>query len=71
MKKLVDLKLAMWFLNKNQYLLAAACNVAYEYEELKETEKAIQIRIISKDWSKLEAARKNWTVWVPKSAIEA
>lgn len=71
MKQLFDLNLALWFLNKNQCLCAAACNAAYYYEEIKETEKAIQIRIISKDWSKLEASRKNWTVWIPKSAIEA
>ena len=70
MKKLNDLKIAQWFLFKDNYLTAAYVNEAYEYEIIAETEKAIQINIISKDWSKLEAARKSWKKWIPKSALE-
>lgn len=70
MKKLNDLEISNWFLFKDKYLTAAYVNDSYEYEIIAETEKAIQIKIISKDWSKLEAARKNWTKWIPKSAIE-
>jgi hypothetical protein len=69
MAKLNELKLEGWFTNKDRYLLAALANNAYEYEIIGETEKAIQIKIISKDWSKYEAATKNWTKWIPKSAI--
>lgn len=71
MKKLVDLELKNWWLFKNAPLTAASCNASYYYEVTRETEKAILIHIISKSWSKLEASRKDWNVWIPKSVIES
>ena len=65
MTKLFDLatKLEPWFINKDKYLLSAGCNNDYEYEIIKETEKAILIQIY--------CTKKtiNWTKWIPKSAI--
>lgn len=70
MMKMTELKLAGWFRSKDNCLLAALCDKSYEYEIINETEKAIQIRIISTKWSKYERAMKDWTKWIPKSAIE-
>lgn len=66
MNKLFDLatKLEPWFINKDKYLLAAGCNNDYEYEIIKETEKAICIQIFC-----TKKTINNWTKWIPKSAI--
>lgn len=66
MNKLFDLvtKLEPWFTAKDKYLLAAGCNSDYEYEIIKETEKAIQIQIYC-----TKKTINNWTKWIPKSVI--
>ena len=68
MMKLFDLvtTLEPWFLAKDKYLAAAGCNNNYEYEIIKETEKAIQIQIYSS-----KKTINNWTKWIPKSVIAA
>jgi len=66
MNKLFDFatNLELWVVNKDKYFAAAACNSDYYYEVIKETDKAICIQIYS---SKKKI--KNWTKWIPKSAI--
>lgn len=46
MKKLVDLNIEGWFLMKNKVFTTASINVDYDYEVVKETEKAVQIKIL-------------------------
>ena len=63
MKKLFDIELAGWFLNKqSDAFIAASVNAAYVYEVTKETEKAIQISIAV-------LPRGEWKMWMPKSVI--
>lgn len=59
-------KLPMWFINKDKYLLAAACNVAFTYEVVAETEKAILIKITNNS----KSIHNTWTKWIPKSIIK-
>jgi len=67
MKKLFDIELAGWFLNKqSDAFIAASVNAAYVYEVTKETEKAIQISITKKD---AVLPRGEWKMWMPKSVI--
>ena len=69
MKKLSSIELELWFTNKDKYLTAAMCNASYFYEVVTETEKAVQIKIESSSWNDYQKATKNWTKWIPKSAI--
>lgn len=66
MRKLSTLNFELWFLNKNPALCAVACNASYTYEIIKETEKAMQVKIDSPERSKLKA---EWIQWIPKSAV--
>ena len=59
-------RLPMWFINKDKYLLAAACNVAFTYEVVAETEKAIQIEITNNS----KAMHNKFTKWIPKSIMQ-
>lgn len=58
--------LPMWFINKDKYLLAAACNVAFTYEIVAETEKAIQIEVTNN----AKALHNTFTKWIPKSIMQ-
>ena len=71
-KELFELKLKDWFWNKQTAAFQSAIvNGAYCYEVKKETEKAIQILIYkdSKNFGNNHDT-SNWTMWMPKSAIE-
>lgn len=71
-KELFELKLKDWFWNKQTAVFqSASVNGAYCYEVKKETEKAIQILIYkdSKNFGNNHDT-SNWTMWMPKSAIE-
>jgi len=71
-KELFELKLKDWFWNKQTAAFqSASVNGAYCYEVKKETEKAIQILIYkdSKNFGNNHDT-SNWTMWMPKSAIE-
>lgn len=67
-KKLMSLDLKQWFYDKNVPLLMASVNVDYYYTIEKETEKAVQIKIINIKRSE-NSLKKDWFVWIPKSAI--
>lgn len=66
MDKLANLRLERWFLDKqSEAFVTASVNTAYKYEIAKETEKAIQIKIIRESAMPVS----DWLVWIPKSAI--
>lgn len=69
MKKLTSLELKEWFVAKiSTPLAAASVNTDYGYEIIKETEKAIQIRIVN---TKKAIKTGEWLEWIPKSAIKS
>ncbi len=67
MKKLTDVNFELWFLGKNPALCAAACNAAYTYEVVKESEKAVCFKIDSERRSPLKG---EWLQWIPKCAVK-
>ena len=69
MKKLHEMEFKLWFLMKqsNAALINASNYTDWEYEVIKETEKAIQIKLDRPNRSSLKA---DWHQWIPKSAIE-
>ena len=66
LKEVLKNKLPMWFLEKDVYLAAALCNVAYEFEQVRETEKAIEIKITNSS----KKFNNTWTKWIPKSLMK-
>lgn len=65
-RQLADLNFKMWWFDKQSTpFIHASVNAAYTYDVIRETEKAIQIRInkpsIFDDGS--------WKMWIPKSVI--
>ncbi len=59
-------KLPMWFLERDVYLAAALCNVDYKFEQVRETERAIEVKIT---YSKNNLTSP-WTKWIPKSLLK-
>ena len=45
---------------------ANGCYTVYIEEELKETEKAIQVKLAT---GHIDGSTKGWTTWIPKSVI--
>ena len=67
MKTLWELKIKTWAI-KSTALLNAIVNIAYCYEVVNETEKAIQIHIVRKTVHG-NIVDHDWKVWLPKSAV--
>lgn len=68
MKDFRKIKFAKWFENKlmkDPWNTAAMVNNGFEFEVLKETEKAVQIKIINTN-----KFMSSWNIWAPKSSIE-
>ncbi len=68
MKEFRKIKFANWFENKlmkESYNTCAMVNDGFTFEVIKETEKALQIKIIN-----TKKLCSFWNIWCPKSAIE-
>lgn len=70
MKKVSELVFEGWYQEiiwkKDTPFTMIQSNASYTYEVVKETEKAVQIKIDSKERSPL---KPDWFKWIPKSAI--
>lgn len=68
MKDFREIKFVTWFKNKlmqDAWNTSAMVNDDFTFEVAKETEKAIQLKVINTN-----KLANSWTIWCPKSAIE-
>jgi len=63
-------KLPLWYIEKDKYLAAALCNDAYEFEQVRETEKAIEFKITNTYLKKKINHTWTWTKWIPKALLK-
>ena len=66
-KKFCEVIFRSWIVNKLEpWIVAASVNTAYEFEFVKETEKAVQLHIFNPK----DKLNNGFNKWLPKSSIE-